>query len=53
MEKKLKIMIQHIIDNMDDNSGEECKCRLCAMHEQGTFLDGLREALSLIPKRIK
>lgn len=53
MKNKLEVMIKHIIENMDDNSGEECKCRLCAMYEQGTFLDGLREALSLIPKRIK
>lgn len=46
MKKKLEIMIQHIID-----SEEDCNCYLCANQENATFIDGLKEALKLIPKR--
>lgn len=49
MEKKLKLMIEHI----ENHLGSFCDCRLCDAHQNGTFLDGLTEALKLIPKRNK
>ena len=48
MKKKLELMIAHIIEKSGTG---ECDCRLCANQEYGTFLSGLQEALSLIPKR--
>ena len=50
MKNKLEIMIEHIANN---SGMEECDCYLCACQENATFLDGLREALKLIPKRRK
>ncbi len=39
-------MINHIADNY----GMNCECRLCAYEENGTFLEGLVEALKLIKR---
>jgi len=48
MKKKLEIMIKHIQDN-----STTCYCPLCHRQENYTYLDALKDALDLIPKRRK